>query len=356
MENRKLKLVYDASCLKQGFLRSGSRSGVFFVGLNVLKELSKREDVELTLVVDPFCFYHVMHVLQKHFENTTFPICTKRFLTSYSYLRVEKIFSKYRGQHFKKFLLQIVLFFLSPVFKLLKKLTRKHDFAGYDVFLSPAYSIDSKVSTKKYTILHDLIPLKFPQYSSNKWQKNFWICDLCENLNKNDYYLAVSENTRKDFLKYFPKRIDSEKIRVISLGYDEKFKPYKVNNITTVKRKYGIPENKKYIFSLCTLDPRKNLLRVIKTFIAFVKKNNIDDTVFVLAGGHWEKFLPQLQNAVKELGEYSNRIIRTGYIDDEDLPILYNGASNLPLHSPYCNLRPTPGPVPRNVPSFLYFI
>jgi len=149
---------------------------------------------------------------------------------------------------------------------------------------------------------------------------------LCENLNKNDYYLAVSENTRKDFLKYFPKRIDSEKIRVISLGYDEKFKPYKVNNITTVKRKYGIPENKKYIFSLCTLDPRKNLLRVIKTFIAFVKKNNIDDTVFVLAGGHWEKFLPQLQNAVKELGEYSNRIIRTGYIDDEDLPILYNGA------------------------------
>ena len=48
--------------------------------------------------------------------------------------------------------------------------------------------------------------------------------------------------------------------------------------------------------------------------------------VFVLGGGHWDDFIKKLAQEVNDLGTYKDKIIRAGYIDDEDLPILYSGA------------------------------
>ena len=80
------------------------------------------------------------------------------------------------------------------------------------------------------------------------------------------------------------------------------------------------------MFSLCSLEPRKNLIRSVRTFIEFIKKNNIDDMVFILGGGHWDQFIGKLESEIKDLGKYKDKIIRAGYIDDEDLAPLYSGA------------------------------
>ena len=87
-----------------------------------------------------------------------------------------------------------------------------------------------------------------------------------------------------------------------------------------IKIKYGIPVEKKYVFSLCAIEPRKNLVRAISSFLKFTKKNSVDDIVWVLGGAAWDSFT----ELSKKLD--SNIIIRTGYIDDEDLPTLYSNA------------------------------
>ena len=91
-------------------------------------------------------------------------------------------------------------------------------------------------------------------------------------------------------------------------------------------KKYNLPQDKKYIFSLCTLEPRKNLIRAVKCFIEFINKNNIDDLVFILGGGSWKGFIKQLEQEVPEFDKYRDKIIKAGYIDDEDLSPLYSGA------------------------------
>ncbi|MFQ6704222.1 MAG: glycosyltransferase family 4 protein, partial [Alphaproteobacteria bacterium] len=96
--------------------------------------------------------------------------------------------------------------------------------------------------------------------------------------------------------------------------------------IKIVLKKYNIPTDKKYVFSLCTLEPRKNLIRAVKTFIEFIKKNKIDDMVFVLGGAHWDKFIIKLEKEIQDFGNYKDKIIRAGYIDDEDLAALYSSA------------------------------
>jgi glycosyltransferase involved in cell wall biosynthesis len=113
--------------------------------------------------------------------------------------------------------------------------------------------------------------------------------------------------------------------------YHEKDK----NKIKQVCKKYNIPTDKKYVFSLCTLEPRKNLIRSVKTFIEFIKKNKINDMVFVLGGAHWDEFIGKLESEIKDLGKYKNKIIRAGYIDDEDLAALYSGAEFFVYTSQY---------------------
>jgi hypothetical protein len=87
-----------------------------------------------------------------------------------------------------------------------------------------------------------------------------------------------------------------------------------------------LPQDKKYIFSLCSLEPRKNLIRSVKTFLRFITKNKIDDLVFVLGGGTWTGFMDKFNAEIPELKDYKDKIFITGYVDTADLEILYSNA------------------------------
>lgn len=55
-----------------------------------------------------------------------------------------------------------------------------------------------------------------------------------------------------------------------------------------------------------------------------MKKNNIEDLVWVMGGSAWVTFIETLK---KENAAWNpNVIIRAGYVDDEDLPVLYSNA------------------------------
>lgn len=78
----------------------------------------------------------------------------------------------------------------------------------------------------------------------------------------------------------------SQRIRVGYHACSEQFVPCNDKaKILFIKQKYHIPLDKKYVFSLCTIEPRKKLIRIVKTFIEFIKRNQIEDLVLVL--GWW---------------------------------------------------------------------
>jgi glycosyltransferase involved in cell wall biosynthesis len=65
----------------------------------------------------------------------------------------------------------------------------------------------------------------------------------------------------------------------------------------------------------------------------FIKKHNIEDLVFVMGGGFWEHFIAKLNSAVSDLN--TEKIIKIGYVDDADLPVLYSGAEWFTYTSEY---------------------
>ncbi len=314
---KKINVLYDATLVCNINKKNYTRSGIFFVAYNVLLELLKREDfniylysekpVKLKQVIDRYKEFNRCRVYKSFFDNYTTALAKRN--TKFGLL---------------KFLDSLQVSFI----KRLNKFYFNHfvSFNDIDVYFSPMYAVPHFISKscriKKYVILHDTIPLV------NDYRKNVshkWFYNLIKSLNSTDKYFANSEYTKQDFIKYVPE-VKPENITVIPLSTG---KPYfKLNDnmyINQIKRKYGIPTDKKYIFSLCNLDPRKNLVFAIKNFLSFVEKNKLDDFVFVLGGSHFKDFEAILNQNIKNLGEKQNKILRIGYVEDDDMPALYSG-------------------------------
>jgi glycosyltransferase involved in cell wall biosynthesis len=136
-----------------------------------------------------------------------------------------------------------------------------------------------------------------------------------------DHVVAISEATRQSLIKHCAG--DEKKISVVTPAIDHSvFKPASDAEIETVKAKYGI--DKPYVLTVGTLEPRKNLISVLRAFAMLPQELN-DRYALVLTGGKGK-----LDANIGELyDELSKRmtIIRTGYVPTEDLPVLYSGSS-----------------------------
>jgi glycosyltransferase involved in cell wall biosynthesis len=332
MGNNKLKLLFDARILALGIGNNAGRSGIYFTTKNILKHFLKNPNLDITLFCDMKNLATLRIVSIKEFGGTKFKILSdapQSVLSDiYSYLFAKRTIAKFEKRFFAKFFWDILVRIVKPFEKLLckfYKINLEEKISCYDAFFSPVFKIPSTFDKlKKYTILYDIIPTLFPKMNS-AWKEGSWYDLLTKSLNSNDYYFAISEYTKQDFLKYFPV-LDANKITTTLLACDENFRVCTQEQINKSKEKYNIPSDKKYVFSLCTLEPRKNLIRAVKTFVEFIKKNNIEDIVFVLGGGHWDTFIKLLKAEILDLGKYQDKILKIGYVEDEDLAPLYSGA------------------------------
>ena len=318
---KKLKLIYDASIVVNTTNANWARSGVYFSALNLLKEFAKRDDIELVL----YCKTDDKNKAKKFLKD----LLKKDFACIFEFVPSKLIIA------LKRTIEKLPPLISKPFYKandLRKKLKNKNPQKKPNTqnpneynacYLSAAYDLPARFkhdeSIIKYAIAYDVMPLIFPQYykdSVDGWLQTFKIFNN---------YFSISRHTKKDYLKHL-EHLKEQNITTALLACDESFKPANNEQINLAKQKYKIPENKKYIFSLCSLEPRKNILRVIKCFCEFIKKHNINDLVLALGGGADMKFLPTLQANIKNLNEYKDKILILGYVDSADLAPLYSGA------------------------------
>ena len=171
--------------------------------------------------------------------------------------------------------------------------------------------------------VHDLIPVLYTQYipdSSNRLIKKYldWISEK-------DFVLCVSHSTRNDLLNY-KRRLDPEKVLVTHLAASERFYPCEFpEEVKAVKIKHGIPGDGRYILSVATFDPRKNLHLLIRSFAEVIKSEKINDLFLVLTGRLGWNYKNIFQE-VEDNPEIKDKIIITGYVDGADLSPLYTGA------------------------------
>lgn len=171
---------------------------------------------------------------------------------------------------------------------------------------------------RKVAVIHDLTTLLYPEYHLK--QNIFFYNRRFKDIKKYaDAVITESESTKNDIIRHL--NIDPQKIFVTHFAADESFRPIKENEVKKKLSKFNI--QKPYIMFLGTLEPRKNIPTLIRAFTALKKKKNIPHKLVLVGQKGW--FFQEIEKALEE-SLYRDEIIFPGYIPDEDIPALYNGA------------------------------
>jgi len=200
---------------------------------------------------------------------------------------------------------------------------------GADVFFNPHF-FNAPLSKKcqKAITFHDLSFHWHPELFS--WKKRFWqrfLMDAEGEAQEAEKIIAVSESTRQDLIDLY--KIEPKKIKVIYSGVGEEFKKlpdssFLASQKRNVISKYNLPD--KFILYFGTIEPRKNIIGLIKAFEILKEKNNgLSQMYLVIAGGRG--WLDSDTFKVAGSSKYKKQILFTGFVDSEDKVYLYNLAS-----------------------------
>ena len=170
--------------------------------------------------------------------------------------------------------------------------------------------------------VYDLIPYRHPEFFL-PGMADAQTAILRTMRPEQDWYLAISECTKQDLCEIFG--IEPQRVFVTPLAADPQvFYRCEEEAIAAARRRYQIPSGP-YLMSLCTLEPRKNVQTIIKSFAEIVRAGEIDDLHLLLVGGKgWMG--DDLHRVLERWPEVRRRIILPGYVPDEDLAPLYSGA------------------------------
>lgn len=320
-----LNVIFDASVVTNIFYKDWARSGIFFAAKNILDEILKREDVKVTLYFSPESFADGARLIKEYYPGVaTLQEMSRLSFLQTLYCKLRFYYSRfYDHRHFRK-IFALLMEFINSVFRRLV-LIDEASVNRNDVFFSPVFVIPDFIrrapEINTFVFLYDFIQLRFPQYYPEGVPL---VKRIIESSNSKDRFFFDSLSAKNDG-KYFFSTITDENSVVVHLAANKNFKRILDNQILDrVKKKYKIPSKKKYLFSLCTVEPRKNLIRSVRCFLEFISKHNINDLVWVMGGGHWDYFINELKK--NNVRWNPNFIIQAGYIDDEDLPVLYSNA------------------------------
>lgn len=174
-----------------------------------------------------------------------------------------------------------------------------------DVYHNPAYIIPFFYLGKSVITIHDLAVYRNPAWFPDHQSFNTRIL-IPLSIFKAKKIIAVSENTKHDLIKYF--KVKPEKVEVILEGVDD-YCNLDINE-QGIDEKFKIKGS--YFLALGTLEPRKNLVRLIAAFAGFLKENPDSDFKLILAGKKGWKFEPIFE-AINNL-KLTDKVIWVGYV------------------------------------------
>jgi glycosyltransferase involved in cell wall biosynthesis len=331
--NKPLNIIFDAYTLVEN-MNMEARGGIYNVAYNVLQQFGKSIYYKTILLVPTGTVFSKKTKIEIFLSS--FPIIT---LSDFEQSRFEKniydhISKIRRTGNFFVIIVRFLKILKNLFMILLFDKQRTKIINNASAFISPVYTIPEKIKKHPkiksfFHILYDCIPVLKNIPHCVQVDSQHWYTKMIQGLNKETYYFCISECTKKNFLELFPDQLDKNKLFVTPIASSNNFAAN--NDIVALKEilnKYGVTQNHGdcYVFSLCSIDPRKNLIFTIRCFIKFIIKHKINNMYFYLGGAHFFDYINQFNQEMTEFSDYKDKIIRLGYIDDEDINILYSNS------------------------------
>lgn len=173
------------------------------------------------------------------------------------------------------------------------------------------------------TTIHDLAFEHFPETFTRRGKTQLRLT-VRRTARRAAHVLTVSEFSRQDIIKTY--RMPPEKITVAHNGCEALFTPppssTAIDEAETIKKKFGITGD--YLLAVGSLQPRKNLIRLLRAYARLRSQYKDFQPQLVLVGRRlW--LYQEILREIRQQG-FARDVIVTDYIDDRDLPGLYRSA------------------------------
>jgi alpha-1,3-rhamnosyl/mannosyltransferase len=177
------------------------------------------------------------------------------------------------------------------------------------------------------TTVHDLSPLLHPEWHPADrvalYERRFR-----DGLRQCAHVLADSDCVRQEIIQVLG--LPPERVTRAHVGIRPQLRPLPEEEVRLRLHAMGLPP--RYLLYLGTIEPRKNVLRLLRVYCSLPEAVRSRWPLLLVGGWGWNAgdVAEYLHTEARHRG-----VLHLGYVDDADLPMLYNGARALVFPSLY---------------------
>lgn len=195
-----------------------------------------------------------------------------------------------------------------------------------DILISPSNHSLALMFPRTIQFIHDLAPVVYPQFFSKKFA--FLYKRTAKLVLKRAWRVATISETIRAELEQLAK--PKNPITVIYPGVNKWINKNDLSNRDRILQKYNI--NDPYIFSLSTLEPRKNALNLIRAFGLYKAQHSTNLKLVLVGKKGWlyKSIFEEVENL-----KLNSEVLFLGYVPNQDLSALYMASKGFIFLSHY---------------------
>lgn len=182
---------------------------------------------------------------------------------------------------------------------------------------------------RKVLIVYDLVWCYYPEVLN--WDNSIILPLFAKrSIEASDHIITISHSIADEIKKEF--KVPSEDLSVIYLGVSDKFKHLDQEESSEfIAKKHNVSNN--YILFVGNIEPKKNLLNLLKAFKIFTQKFSLKYQLLLVGSKRHNS--SDIYKAYKKIKFTVKEVKFLDYVDFQDLPYFYSGAKLFIMPSLY---------------------
>jgi glycosyltransferase involved in cell wall biosynthesis len=188
--------------------------------------------------------------------------------------------------------------------------------ASFDLFHGTNYDVPLWNSRRTVVTIHDLSALLHPEKHLARLARRARL-RLPVVVKLASAIITHTESVKREICEHLG--VKASKVTAIPSAARRCFQPMAFAQTAEARTRYGVEDD--FLLFVGTLEPRKNLLTLLKAFEQILRQTSFRPQLVIAGGEGW--LMDEMFSFINNAG-ISDRLLLTGYLSDEDLRALYS--------------------------------
>jgi glycosyltransferase involved in cell wall biosynthesis len=195
---------------------------------------------------------------------------------------------------------------------------------GKGTFLFTNYRAWPLAFSPSVTFIYDVSFLSYPETQGVR-NRRFLTAWVPHWIRRSTKIACVSHNAATELTELL--KVPEDKLVYVPCGVDPAvFHERSQAEVNELARRHNLPKD--YILYLGNIEPRKNLVKLIRAYRGLPSEIKSRHPLVLVGGGGWQN--DEIHAEIKAARAAGERVVQpAGYVKDDELPALYSGAAML---------------------------